>query len=509
LEAIAASPTSAPVLEVRGITKEFPGTRALDEVGIQIARGEVHALVGHNGSGKSTLIKILAGIHDPDQGTISVRGAEPVERVASAIAARELGLRFVHQNLGLIDSLSGVENLALGRGFDTGLGWRIRWSAEVENAKAHLRELGYTFDMRAPVGDLSAAEQTGLAIARAIYDWEEASVLIVDEPTAALPRAETEGLFSAINRARNRGLGILYVSHRLEEIFEIADRVTVLRDGHRVGTYPVSELDKSRLIELMLGGEDVAAPASGQGTSREAGLFQVRSLGGEAIEDLNLSVAGGEVLGIAGLSGSGRDEILSLLFGALPREGEITVGGIPVPPGDPRAAMRHGIGLVPADRHRDGSIEPFSVRLNFTLTDVWRNTSRFGAVRKRAELAEVSEWIKGLDIKPSRPDENFSLLSGGNQQKVMMAKWLRLKPKVLLLDDPTQGVDVHTKAVLHNLARQIASSGSAVIIASSDDEELCDVCDRVLVLSEGRIVGELSRTDISLDAISRLEIDTH
>jgi ribose transport system ATP-binding protein len=505
---MSATPT-APLMsavQIEGLTKAFPGTLALDHVDLEIRCGEVHALVGHNGSGKSTLIKTLAGLHDQDEGTISVLGGEP-RRIGSAAAARELGLRFVHQDLGMIEQLSAVENLAFGRGFVTGFAGRIRWSKEVAIAKERLGELGYQFDMRAPVGELSAAQQAGLAIARATYDWEEACLLVIDEPTAALPRAETEGLFKAIDRARAKGLGILYVSHRLEEVFQIADRVTVLRDGKRVGTYAVAELDKEKLIGLMLGGEQLEAHATRRTDHEQAGLLVTKGLRGAVIHNVDVEAAGGEVLGIAGLTGSGREEILRLLFGAQPRGGQVLIGGEVLPPDKPRAAMRQGISMVPADRHGDGCIEPLSVRFNATLTDLGRNTNRFGALRGRKERAEVKEWIERLDIRPSRPDEGFSLLSGGNQQKVVMAKWLRLKPRVLLLDEPTQGVDVHSKAVLHNLAREAASDGAAVIIASSDDEELVDICDRILVLRDGSIAGELDRAAISLDSISRMEIE--
>jgi ribose transport system ATP-binding protein len=495
-----------PAIRVTGLTKSFPGTLALDHVDLEVRRGEVHALVGHNGSGKSTLIKTLAGFHEPDEGTISVLGAEP-RSISSAATARDLGLRFVHQDLGLIDQLSAVENLALGRGFDTGFAGRIRWSRERAVAKERLRELGYEFDTRMAVSELTASQQAGLAIARATFDWEKACLLVVDEPTAALPRAETEGLFNAIDRAREKGLGILYVSHRLEEVFRIADRVTVLRDGKKVGSYPIADLDKDRLIGLMLGGEQLQAQAKGRSAAPQAGLLVTRGLSGTIVDGVDISVAGGEVLGMAGLTGSGREEILGLIFGAQERDGDVHVAGKPLPSGDPRAAMKQGVGMVPADRHSDGSIEPLSVRFNVTLTDLGRNTNQLGVLRTGRERAEVRDWIERLDIKPPRPDNEFSLLSGGNQQKVLMAKWLRLNPKVLLLDEPTHGVDVHSKAVLHNLAREAASKGTAVIIASSDDEELVDVCDRVLILRDGQIAGELEQAAISLEAISRIEID--
>jgi ribose transport system ATP-binding protein len=494
-------------VKIEGLTKSFPGTLALDHVDLEIRQGEVHALVGHNGSGKSTLIKTLAGLHDQDEGTVSVLGGEP-RKIGSAADARELGLRFVHQDLGLIEQLSAVENLAFGRGFDTGFGGRIRWSQEVRLAEERMAELGYEFDVRAPVEELTAAQRAGLAIARATWDWESACLLVVDEPTAALPRAETEGLFEAIDRARAKGLGILYVSHRLEEVFQISDRVTVLRNGKEVGTYPTAELDKDRLIGLMLGGEKLEAhAASGGAVAQSEGMLVVKGLTGAVVADLDVTAAGGEILGFAGLTGSGREEILRLIFGAQPREGEVFVDGDRLKPDDPRAAIAMGLGMVPADRHDDGCVEPLSVRFNATLTDAGRYRNRFGAIRGRRESEEVYRWIDRLDIQPPRPESDFALLSGGNQQKVVMAKWLRLNPRVLLLDEPTQGVDVHSKAVLHNLAREAAAGGAAVIIASSDDEELCDVCDRVLVLRDGVIAGELTLGSVTLDSISRLEID--
>jgi ribose transport system ATP-binding protein len=498
--------TDSSVLSIRGLNKRFGATRALDGVDLDVRAGEVHALVGHNGSGKSTLIKILAGFHEPDPGSrVTVSGA-PLA-VGSAAASLRSGLRFVHQDLGLVDGLSTVENLALGVGFDTARLGRIRWAAERRSARDRMRELGYDIDVRQPVGELTASERTGVAIARALRDAEQARVLVVDEPTAMLPREEVNALFGAIRRVSRSGVGVIYVSHRLDEVFAIATRLTVLRDGRRVGTFAIEELDEQRLVELMTGGEDLIARADTNAADLHVGILRVSGLSGAVLREVTFQAHGGELLGVAGLTGSGRDELLPLLFGAQDlRGGTVTVGGDAVPAARPSAAIAAGMALVPADRHRAGSVTSLSVRENLVLTDLRRHGTRLGPLRRESERAEVRQWVQALEIRPPDPEAAFTRLSGGNQQKVMLAKWLRLEPRVLLLDEPTQGVDVHAKAMIHRLAREIANRGAAVVVASSDDEELCEYCDRVLVLRDGRIAGELRRSDISPHNLARLQL---
>ena len=499
--------TSWPLLAIRNISKTFPGTKALDGVDFDVRAGEVHALVGPNGSGKSTLIKVLAGFNAPDRGTeVSVAG-EAVH-VSDAHTSRAVGFRFVHQDLGLVHDLNTVDNLALGRGFRTGLGGRIRWAQERQDAEERIRALGYSFDVRRPTRELGAAERTGVAIARALYDWEDARVLVVDEPTASLPTHDVDVLFEAINRVRAKGLGVIYVSHRLDEVFSIADRVTVLRDGRRVGTYDTADLETDRLVSLMVGGEEMRPPHTSAGGSRYEVVLQARELCGLVVDNVDITARRGEILGIAGLTGSGREEILPLLFGAVSRSGEVELDGRPTPSGRPRAAVAAGMALVPANRHRDGSITNLTVRENCTITDLRRHSLRGGALSRAAEREEVHGWIEELDVRPPRADAVFSTLSGGNQQKVVLAKWLRTKPKVLLLDEPTQGVDVHAKATIHALAREASANGSAVVIASSDDIELCDTCDRVLVMRDGRIAGEVRGDRRTPEEIGRLQLGT-
>jgi ribose transport system ATP-binding protein len=500
------SANDTPLLSIRGLSKRFGATVALDAVDLDVGAGEIHALVGHNGSGKSTLIKILAGFHRPDpDGTVDV-DRTPLD-FGSAASSRRAGLRFVHQDLGLVHTLNAVENLALGVGFETGRVGRIRWGSERRSARLRMRQLGYDIDVEAPVGALTASERTGVAIARAMHHARDARVLVVDEPTAMLPRQEAEILFEAIRRVRQSNVGVIYVSHRLDEVFAIADRVTVLRDGRRVGTFPAGELDEPRLVDLMTGGETLTARSAVDGPARGHALLSVTNLCGSVLYDVTFQAHAGEVLGVAGLTGSGRDELLPLLFGARePCDGTVEVNGSAVAPAQTRAAIAAGIALVPSDRHRDGSVSTLTVRENLVLTDLRRHTVRMGALRRERERSETRKWGASLHIRPADPDAAFTSLSGGNQQKVVLAKWLRLQPRVLLLDEPTQGVDVHAKAIIHRLAREIASTGTAVIVASSDDEELCECCDRVLVLRDGQFAGELQHDQITPHNLARLQL---
>jgi ribose transport system ATP-binding protein len=405
----------ADLLAIRNLSKRFGATLALDDVDLDVRGGEVHALVGHNGSGKSTLIKILAGYHEPEPGAeATLRGSQLTFGSASASLAG--GLRFVHQDLGLVGTLSTAENLALGVGFATGRGGRIRWTAERRSARERMRQLGYRVDVRAPVSELTASERTGIAIARALEETERASVLVVDEPTAMLPRHEVEVLFDAIRRVRRSGSGVIYVSHRLDEIFAIADRVSVLRDGRRVGTFPVAELDEGRLVELMLGGTRPVPRGASAAAARHARRLTVDGLRGRVLDAVSFSAAGGEIVGVAGLTGSGREELLPLLFGARRcRSGEVSVDGVALAPGSPPAAIAAGVALVPADRHRSGSVTSLSVRANLVLTDLRRHAGRFGSLRRKAERAETRSWADRLDVRPRDPDAPFTSLSGGNQ----------------------------------------------------------------------------------------------
>ncbi len=494
----------APVLSVRGLSKTFVSTRALNNVDLDLRAGEIHALVGQNGCGKSTLIKVLAGFHQPDPGVEITLGGAQIN-LSSTADAHRAGLRFVHQDLGLVGTLSTVENLMLGRRLATARGGRIRWDAERRDAERRMKDLGYTFDVERPVAALGAAERTGVAIARALWDWEAARVLVVDEPTASLPREEVAVLFAALRRVRAAGLGVIYVSHRLDEIFAIGDRVTVLRDGVRVGTWDVADIDQDGLVRLMIGDEKLRPRHDRSVEPTGEVALAVTGLNGTVVEDVDLRVRRGEVVGIAGLTGSGREEILPLIFGVASRSGDVQLDGRSVR-ANPRRAMKAGLALVPADRHGKGAILEMAVRENFSLTDLRRFAVFFGYLSRGREAKEVKEWIRRLDVRPALPETLFGALSGGNQQKVVLAKWLRRHPAVLLLDEPSQGVDVGAKAVIHALAREVAAEGACVVIASSDDSELCDACDRVLVMREGQIVAEVTGSRLTPAELGRLQL---
>ncbi|MGV1047021.1 MAG: sugar ABC transporter ATP-binding protein [Solirubrobacterales bacterium] len=480
---------TTPVLAIRDASKEFPGVRALDGVSLDVAPGEVHALIGHNGSGKSTLIKVLSGFFEPGEGTVVEVAGRPVAP-GDALASRAAGLRFVHQELGLVEDLSAVENLCLGSGFDTGSLWRIKWSSVRRQTERALAGLGFSIDVDAPVGSLTPTERTGVAVARALRDWEdEARLLVLDEPTAALPREEVHILFEAVRRVAASGLGVIYVSHRLDEILELADRVTALRDGKVVDTIATAGLEESDLVRLMLDYEPETRAQ--EATQPGETVLDVTELRGGTVRSLDFRVGRGEVVGLAGLTGSGREEVMSLLFGAAPRGGTVRVGGTELTPRSPGAAKRLGVAFVPADRRRHGSFPAMSVRENLTITDLRRYRRRWARLSRRGELAEVDGWLRRLDVKPPDPSRAYESLSGGNQQKIAIAKWLRLEPDVLLLDEPTQGVDVSAQAEIHGLIRQAASRGAAVLVSSSEEEELVEVCDRIVVLRDGRSVSEL------------------
>ena len=487
------------------MSKAFGPTEALVDVDFDLRPGEVHALVGQNGSGKSTLVKILAGVYDPDDGAIAVEGDEFDPRRPEE--ARLRGLRFVHQDLGLVDSLDVVENLALGCGYDIRFPRRISWRYERRRASAALADLGYDLDVRALAGSLRASERTAIAIARALDGWQSAArLLVLDEPTASLPEAEVVRLFDVVRTIRARGVGVIYVSHHLDEVLEIADRVTILRDGTRVGTFAVEDLDHERMVELIVGRGSVTAgmekESPGAPTQYEPSLV-VEDLSASVLRGVSLQVGAGEVVGVAGLTGSGREEVGPALFGAADRSGSVSVHGSAVPAGRPDIAVSAGLGFVPADRKSLGLVASMVVRENVTLADL-RPYLRGGLLRHRKERSDVDVWLGMLDVRPRNQSLGAMRLSGGNQQKVLLARWLRIQPRVLILDEPTQGVDVGAKTDIHRRIVEAARDGAGVLVCSTDTAELVRVCDRVLVLQRGAIGAELLGRDISEESIDRL-----
>jgi ABC-type sugar transport system ATPase subunit len=493
-------------IRISGMSKTFGGHRALQDFALDLQPGEVHALVGENGCGKSTLIKCLSGYQSPDPGAeLLVRG-ERMSFPYTAAQAADRGLVFVHQNLGIVPSLSVMENVALGGGFATRRG-RIRWKEQAARASAALGLLGRADIAPDTVaGDLPAGAQAIVAIARALGSAQGgASLVVLDEPTAALPQAETEALFDAVRTLAEGGAAVLFVSHRLQEVFMLADRVTVLRDGRVVGTHQIADLDERGLVNEIVGRELAALYPESVAEVRDAVSLQVEGLSGAAVHGVSFSAHRGEILGIAGLQGSGRSELLRLLFGAQHRTaGEVRLHGRPVRLRSPASGIAAGVALVPEDRIRHGIVGTMSVGENVTLATLstyWRR----GRLRRRAERARVGELIDRYDVRPRDPAQLMVRLSGGNQQKGVLAKWLETEPTLLLLDEPVQGVDVGSKSdIYHLLESWVERTGATVVMVSSDFEDLRAVCHRVLVMRAGRIVGDLEGSRKTLDRMLEL-----
>jgi ribose transport system ATP-binding protein len=399
--------------------------------------------------------------------------------------------------------LNAVDNLALGIGYVTGRGGRIRWRHQTAQARKAIGAIGYSVDVRKPIERLEPIEKTAVAIARALrgVGQRKVSLLVLDEPTATMPQPEVERLFTIIRRVKNRGVGVLYVSHHLEEVFAIADRVTVLRDGRSVGTRSTAELKSRELVELMTGGLVDDAPTTTSGAQGEE-IMRITSLEGRELHEFCLSLHRGEVVGVAGITGSGREEVCPLIFGGTPRTGEVTVGGRVLEAMCPDRAVDLGVGLVPADRHRDGLVLTFSVGDNLTLTDLGAFWRRF-RLHHREERRDVAAAIEQFGVKTPSGKTITESLSGGNQQKIVLGKWLRLKPKVLLLDEPTQGVDIAAKAEVHRLIDQAAREGTAVLVCSTDESELERLCDRVVILRAGRLVAEFCKPHITAKRVAQ------
>ena len=499
------------VLEVEGMSKTFTRTKALSGVSMTIDAGEVHALLGQNGSGKSTLIKILSGYHQPDLGGgVRVQGQElPFQ---SPVGSYRLGCRFVQQDLGLVPTLSVLDNMSLGSGFPTALG-TIREKASYRQAKDDLAKLNLDIDPKALVSTLSASERSGVAIARALREDPEypACLLVLDEPTAALPVDEVDNLLDRVSAMAATGVGVLYVTHHLGEVFRVAHKVSVFRDGKVVGAGPVSEFDHAKIVTLLAGEELIAeeTEARRQKAARAAArghdtVFEINHLRAGALAGVSLKAERGEIVGIAGLAGSGRDTVLGAAFGALPRtSGDVTVAGQAVPASRPDVAIGQGVAYVAPDRKIGGGVMTMSARENLTLPDLkpfWKG----GVLRRRTERGRTKEWFERLSVRPAgAQEEPLSTFSGGNQQKILFGKWLSTQPTVFLLDEPTQGVDVGAKADLHRELVTAAEAGAAVLVSSSDLEELADLCDRVLVIVDGKISSVLEGSSLTEGAITR------
>ena len=497
--------TALETLQIRDLSKSFGGSHALRGVDFEVRPGEVHALVGTNGSGKSTLIKVLAGFHQPDPGSSCTIGGTSFA-LGNSSSADDVGIRFVHQELGLIGNMSTVDNLGLGRGYDVSGGF-IRWRAERKRARSLLGKLGVHIDVTVPIAKLSLAERTLIAIARAT-DVPQGQVrfLVLDEPTASLGGGDARLLFDVVERVRRNGVGVVLVSHHLDEVLGVANRVTVLRDGELVGTFDKQHLDRDRLIELMTGRQvSVASGASGERQSGEPAL-SVTGISGQIVRDLDLNVWPGEIVGVVGLTGSGAEELPQLLVGLTqPTSGLIRLGSREVTKGSASSSARLGLWLVSGDRAKYGLIPNFSVTENITLAKLSSFVSKTFFRRSR-ERAESMKWIRTFDIRTPSPNAGIGSLSGGNQQKAVLAKVLRTSVKVLILDDPTRGVDIAAKEEIHRVMEETVAEGLAIVLCSSDHREIARLCHRTLILKKGAVVAELDRTEVTEDRLGEIVI---
>lgn len=493
-----------PLLELRNCSKTFGGRPALRDVGLDVHAGEVHALLGQNGSGKSTVIKVLAGYHAPDPGaSLKVHGEE-VSLPIPPGRARRKGLAFVHQDLGLAEDLTVLENLRVGR-FDPGLGWRIRWRFERQWAKKLLQRFDLDCSPDTRLGELREIERALIAIARGFGDLTAAGaggVLILDEPTAYLPHDSTEQLLDAIKAAAAGGVGVIFVTHRLREVHAIADTVTVLRDGRPVTTEPAAGLTEAALAQRILGFRlDELYPLDHEPTGQIA--LQAKAIRGEDMHPVTFEVREGEVLGVTGLVGMGWERIPYLLFGAEgDASGRLRIGDQErdVSQITPSQAMAAGLALLPADRGRDGAADVATVAENLSLPTLGRYFQG-GRLRHRRERERVRELLEAYDVHPREPRAPFSTLSGGNKQRVLIAKWFETRPAVLLMHEPTHGVDVGARQQILEHVGTAAREGQAFLIASAEYEDLGHLCDRVLVFRDGRAVAELAGASLTHDRI--------
>ena len=489
-----------PLLEVKGICKRFPGVRALHQVGLALGAAEVLALVGENGAGKSTLMKVLAGVQRPDSGELLLQG-RPVE-IHSVHDAIAHGISLIHQELNLADNLTVGANIFLGREpRRLGLIDNRRINADAAEV---LQRIGLDVDPRTPLKELTIGRQQLVEIAKALS--VNSRILIMDEPTSSLSSHETERLFAVVKDLRRKGVSIIYISHRLGEVDELADRVAVLRDGENAGELKRDEITRDRMVKLMVGRNIAQFYARRPHAVGEPAL-EVRDLVTPAWprHALNFTVRRGELVGVAGLVGAGRTEMLRTLFGIdRPLRGSVRVAGRTVPLQSPRDAIQAGLALVPEDRKTHGLVLEMTVRANIGLAGLKRNRRPLGFVNERIQASDTAQMIAALRIKTPGPGQIVQFLSGGNQQKVVVAKWLTLRPRVLLLDEPTRGIDVGAKQEIYKLMEQLAEQGVAVLFVSSELEEVLGMSDRVLVMHEGRITGELARDQISEEAVMRL-----
>ncbi|MDO4565453.1 MAG: sugar ABC transporter ATP-binding protein [Clostridia bacterium] len=488
-------------LRLDGISKSFPGVKALSEVCLTVKKGEIHALVGGNGAGKSTLMKILSGAYLKDAGTIFVNEKET--EIGSPRVAEALGISIIYQELNLLLGLTVAENIYLGRRPKNALKM-IDWKRMNADAGALLQRLGIDINPRAKVSTLSIAQQQLVEIAKAMSI--DARLVIMDEPTSSLTTREIELLFALIRRLKAQGASVIFISHRMDEIFEIADRVTVMRDGCYIGDFDTKEISRNELISLMIGREmKQQFPARNVRLGEE--LLRVEGLSdGKKIRDVSFSLKRGEVLGFAGLVGAGRTEVMRLLFGADKKHGgKLWISGREVRIKQPAQAIKNRLGFVTEDRKSEGLVLTMPLKMNVSMV-AKRKVKKRGFLNMRLEREVAEGYVRELSIVTPSVNQKAVFLSGGNQQKVVLAKWLLSDSEIMILDEPTRGIDVGAKRDIYEIINRLAGEGRAIIVVSSETEELMGVCDRIIVMSEGRITGELTRGEFSQKRITEYAV---
>ena len=487
-----------PVLRLSGISKSFPGVKALQDVALELYAGQVTALVGENGAGKSTIVKVLTGIYQPDAGVIEVAG-QP-RHFANAAAASAAGVTAIHQETVLFDELTLAENIFLGHAPRTRWGL-IDWAAMNAQARALLARIGASLDPELKLRDLGIASKHLVAIARALS--VDASVVIMDEPTAALSHKEIHELYELVERLKAEGKAILFISHKFDEIFRIADRYTVFRDGQLIGAGKIAEVTESQLVQMMVGRSvDQIFPKRVHNIGAPA-LTVVGYCHPTEFDGIGFTLHRGEILGFYGLVGAGRSEVMQALFGITrPSKGACRIGDKVVVLRSTTEAIAHGIVYVPEDRGKQGAVKGLPIFQNITLPSLAR-TSRHGFLRMAAEFALARSYTRRLDLRAASLDQDVALLSGGNQQKVVIAKWLATQPKVIILDEPTKGIDIGSKAAVHEFMAELAAEGLAIIMVSSEIPEILGMSDRVIVMREGRLVAELQGAAMTPERLVR------
>ncbi|MFT3985994.1 MAG: sugar ABC transporter ATP-binding protein [Lachnospiraceae bacterium] len=483
------------LLELKGITKEYPGVKALNEIDLEINEGEVHALMGENGAGKSTLIKVISGAIKPNKGTINFEGVQYTEM--NPILSQKLGIGVIYQEFNLVPELSIAENIFLGRRL-TG-GFTVNRRLMNKKAEEIMKSFGLDIDVKQPVKTLTVAYQQLVEIAKTISN--DVKVLIMDEPSAPLTNREIEAMFSIIRQLKEKGIAIIYISHRMEEIFEISDRITVMRDGEYVGTKPTKDTTKQELIKMMVGRTlNEQFPQLERKTGEV--MLEVKHLSTAGLlKDINFRVRSGEILGLAGLVGAGRTETARAVYGADPiTHGEIYINGKKVRIEKPENAIREGIAYIPEDRKRHGVLLEMSIKENISFIAL-RSISKATLVNKAADKKLAKDYIDKLRIKTPGMDQLSKNLSGGNQQKVVLAKSLAGKSNIIIFDEPTRGIDVGAKQEIYRLMQELAKEGMAIIMISSEMPELLGMSDRIIVMHEGEITGELCREEATQEAV--------